>query len=258
MLPKNIKRKLQKYMRGLILAGGKGTRLLPATRVVNKHMVFILNKPMILYPLNTLKHFGITDIMIVSGGGHIGGIAEFLGDGSEWGVNLTYRVQKDAGGIGQALGLAEDFAGKDPVMVVLGDNIFENKAFSRTLPKGVGKTGAMFFFSSQKNNSRFGVPVFSGGKPNPLRQTLIAIEEKPVKPKSDLAVTGLYIYPPNVFRIIKGLKPSKRGEIEVSDINNWYIKRKKCSYSWFQGFWSDAGMPESLFGVMEWVHDNRN
>ena len=217
-------------------------------------MVFILNKPMILYPLDTLKHFGITDIMIVSGGGHIGGIAEFLGDGSEWGVNLTYRVQKDAGGIGQALGLAKDFVGKDPVMVILGDNIFQNDVLPHGIPKGVGKTSAMFFFSNQKDNSRFGVPVFSGGSPNPLRQTLIAIEEKPVKPKSELAVTGLYIYPPNVFRIIRDLKPSKRGEIEVTDINNWYIKRGKCAYSWFQGFWSDAGTAESLFEVTKWVH----
>lgn len=242
-------------MKGLILAGGKGTRLLPATRVVNKHMVFILNKPMILYPLETLRHFGITDIMIVSGGGHIGGIAEFLGDGSEFGVNLTYRVQKDAGGIGQALGLAKDFVGKDPVMVILGDNVFENGALHKGIPKGVGKTAAMFFFSQQKDNSRFGVPVFSGGSPNPLRNTLISIEEKPAKPKSDLAVTGLYVYPPNVFHIIKNLKPSKRGELEVTDINNWYIKRKRCAYSWFKGFWSDAGTPESLFEVMEWVHD---
>ena len=255
MLPKNIKRKLQKYMRGIILAGGKGTRLLPLTKVINKHMIGILNKPMILYPLNTLKHFGITDIMIVSGGGHIGGIAEFLGDGSEWGVNLTYRVQKDAGGIGQALGLAKDFVGKDPVMVILGDNIFENDVLNKNIPKGVGKTGAMFFFSSQKDNSRFGVPVFSGGIPNPNRQTLVAIEEKPKIPKSELAVTGLYIYPPNVFDIISKLKPSKRGELEVTDINNWYIKRKKCAYSWFKGFWSDAGQVDSLFEVTKWEYD---
>lgn len=243
-------------MKGLILAGGKGTRLLPATRVVNKHMVFILNKPMILYPLETLKSFGITDIMIVSGGGHIGGIAEFLGDGSEWGVNLTYRVQKDAGGIGQALGLAKDFVGKSPIMVILGDNIFENETFSKNIPKGVGKTNAMFFFSNQKDNSRFGVPVFSGKGPNPLRHTLITIEEKPVKPKSDLAVTGLYIYPPNVFDIVEKLKPSKRGEIEITDVNNWYIKRKKCTYLWFQGFWSDCGMPDSLFTTTKWVYEN--
>lgn len=241
-------------MKGLILAGGKGTRLLPATRVVNKHMVFILNKPMIMYPLETLKSFGITDIMIVSGGGHIGGIAEFLGDGSEWGVNLTYRVQKDAGGIGQALGLAKDFVGKSPVMVILGDNIFENEVLSKSIPRGIGTKGAMFFFSTQKDNSRFGVPVFSGGQPNPNRQTLIAIEEKPAKPKSELAVTGLYIYPPNVFDIISTLKPSKRGEIEVTDINNWYIKRKRCAYSWFQGFWSDAGTPQSLREVINWAY----
>lgn len=246
-----------KIMKGLILAGGKGTRLLPVTRLVNKHMVPILNTPMIVYPLETLKHLGIKDIMIVSGGEHIGGIAEFLGDGSEFGVNLTYRVQKDAGGIAQALGLAKNFVGKDAVTVILGDNIFENKSIQKNLPKGVGKDGAMFFFSKVKDPSRFGVAVFKGGTPNPFNQNLIAIEEKPLKPKSDLAVTGLYIYPPNVFEIIKTLKPSKRGELEISDVNNWYINKKKCAYQWFPGYWSDAGTVESLKEVINWAYERR-
>ena len=241
-------------MKGLLLAGGKGTRLLPATKVVNKHMIPILNMPMIVYPLETLRAFGVKDIMVVSGGDHLGGIAEFLGDGSEFGVKLTYRVQKDAGGIGQAIGLAKDFVGKDPVMVILGDNVFDNKALIKELPKGVGSKGAMFFFSEQKDNTRFGVPVFSGTQINPLRNTLLRIEEKPQKPKSPLAVTGLYIYPPNVFEIIRTLKPSKRGEIEVTDINNWYIKKRKCAYAWFKGFWSDAGTPGSLKEVTDWVY----
>lgn len=242
-------------MKGLILAGGRGTRLLPATRTLNKHLIPILNIPMIMFPLETLKSFEITDIMIISGGDHIGGIAEFLGDGSEFSVNLTYRVQKSAGGIGEAIGLAQGFVGKDPVMVILGDNIFENETLVKVLPKGVGKHGAMFFFSKQKDNSRFGVPVFKGGRPNPHEPNLIGIEEKPKNPKSDLAVTGLYIYPPNVFDIIKGLKPSKRGEIEVTDINNWYIKKRKCAYSWFPGFWSDAGTVESLKEVINWTYN---
>lgn len=242
-------------MKGVLLAGGKGTRLLPATRITNKHLLNILNVPMITYPLETLKYLGITDIMIISGGDHIGGFTEFLGDGSEFGVKLTYCVQKNAGGIGQALGLAKDFVGNKAVAVLLADNIFENETLPKSLPTGVGKTSAMLFFSQQKDNSRFGVPVFSGGASNPLRNTLISIEEKPAKPKSDLAVTGLYIYPPNVFRIIKELKPSKRGEIEITDVNNWYIKRRKCAYSWFTGFWSDCGIPESLFEAIGWVHD---
>lgn len=245
-------------MKGLILAGGKGTRLLPATRVVNKHMIPILNKPMIMYPLDTLRRMGITDIMIVSGGDHIGGIAEFLGDGSEFGVNLTYRVQKEAGGIAQALGLARDFVGKEAVTVVLGDNVFDNNdnngLIMNNLPKGVGKEGAMFFFSEQRDNSRFGVPVFRGGTPDPFESNLIRIEEKPVKPKSIFAVTGLYIYPPSVFDVVAKLKPSKRGEIEITDVNNWYIKKRLCAYKWVTGFWSDAGTPSSLKDVVDYAY----
>lgn len=234
--------------------------MLPATKVVNKHMIPILNKPMITYPMETLKSFGITDIMIVSGGGHIGGIADFLGDGSEFGVSLTYRVQKEAGGIAQALGLAKDFVGKDSVMVILGDNIFDNsklRSYPNTeLPKGVGEKGAMFFFSKQPDNFRFGVPVFKGGDAS-FNGKLLAIEEKPKKPKSELAVTGLYIYPSNVFNIIKTLKPSKRGELEITDVNNWYIKKGKCAYAWLSGFWSDAGTPESLKEVIDWAYERR-
>lgn len=245
-------------MKGLILAGGKGTRLLPATKVINKHMVPVLNKPMIMYPLETLKHFGITDIMIVSGGGHIGGIADFLGDGSEFGVLLTYRVQTEAGGIAQALALAKDFVGSDSVTVILGDNIFQNKSLSKKLPEGVGTEGAMLFFAEVKDPSRFGVPVFEGGSPNPFESNILKIEEKPKKPKSDLAVTGLYIYPPNVFDIIPKLKPSRRGELEITDVNNWYVKNKKCAYQWFRGFWSDAGTPESLKDVINWAYEQNN
>ena len=234
-------------MKGLILAGGKGTRLQPVTYVVNKHMVPIINRPMILYPLETLKYLEATDIMIVSGGGHIGGIAEFLGDGSEYGVTLTYRVQKSAGGIAQALGLAKDFVGDDSVAVVLGDNIFENAKLPR-LPKNAGRDGAFLYFARAKDPSRFGVPVFKDG------DAVMKIEEKPKKPKSQYAVTGLYIYPPNVFDIVAGLKPSARGELEITDVNNWYIKKGKCGYALFKGFWSDAGTRESLKEVIDWAY----
>lgn len=242
-------------MKGLILAGGKGTRLLPATKIVNKHMVPILNRPMITYPLETLKYFGIKDIMIVSGGGHIGGIADFLEDGSEYGVNLTYKVQKEAGGIAQALGIAKDFVKNEAVMVILGDNIFDNKKIDKKLPRGVGTEGAMFFFSQQEDNYRFGVPVFKGEAA--YNAKLLTIEEKPKKPKSNLAVTGLYIYPPSVFDVVKTLKPSKRGELEITDVNNWYIKKKKCAFTWFNGFWSDAGTPDSLKEVTDWAYEQR-
>lgn len=236
----------QPKLKGIILAGGTGTRLQPATKVINKHMIPILNKPMIMYPIETLKHLGVTDILIVSGGGHIGGIADFLGDGSSFGVNFTYKVQKDAGGIGQALGLAKDFVGDNPVAVILGDNVFENNNIIKLQP-GAGKKGAQFFFAVQPMNYRFGVPVLDG-------KVIKKIEEKPTRPKSNLAVTGLYIYPPNVFAIIPSLKPSKRGEIEITDVNNWYIKQGKYAYSILTEFWSDAGTPESLKDVTDWAY----
>ncbi|OGG72686.1 spore coat protein [Candidatus Kaiserbacteria bacterium RIFCSPLOWO2_01_FULL_53_17] len=234
-------------MKGLILAGGKGTRLQPVTYVVNKHMVPILNRPMILYPLETLKHLGATDIMIVSGGGHIGGIAEFLGDGSEYGVSLTYRVQKSAGGIAQALGLARDFVDGDSVAVVLGDNIFENAKLPK-LSKRAGTDTAFLYFAHTKDPGRFGVPVFKSSG------AVAKIEEKPKKPKSHYAVTGLYIYPPNVFNIVSTLKPSARGELEITDVNNWYIKKGRCGHALFKGFWSDAGTRESLKQVIDWAY----
>lgn len=254
--------------KGLILAGGKGTRLLPITRIINKHIIPILNKPMIMYPLDTLKYFGIKDIMIVSGGGHMGSIEDFLEDGSDFGVNLTYRVQKNPGGIGEALGLAKDFAGNDPIMVILGDNIFDNSNLNRELPEKIGKensllgswepadkslsrmTSSFLFLSEQKENGRFGVPVFNEAG------IIVSIEEKPKEPKSNFAVTGLYIYPPNVFDIIPNIKPSHRGEIEITDINNWYIDNNKCGFSIVKGFWSDAGTRESLKQVIDWAYEN--
>lgn len=226
-------------MRGIILAGGKGTRLQPATFAMNKHMVPILNKPMILYPIETLKSLGITDIMLISGGNHIGAFAEFLGDGSEYGVNLTYRVQKEAGGIAQALGLAKNFANGEQVAVILGDNIFDNKQLSGNFDKDL----AYIFLKQVDHANRFG--VYLDGK----------IIEKPKMVSAGLAVTGLYVYPPSVFDIIKELKPSDRGELEVTDINNAYILTDKCSVREIKGFWSDAGTPESLATVTKWAYE---
>lgn len=225
-------------MKGIILAGGKGTRLRPATYAMNKHMVPILNKPMILYPLETLKSLGITDILLVSGGNHIGGFAEFLGDGSEYGVNLTYRVQKEAGGIAQALGLAKDFANGEQIAVILGDNIFDNEQLSSNFEKDL----AYIFLKHVENAGRFGVYMD------------YKIVEKPKVVSAGLAVTGLYIYPPSVFDIIPTLVPSGRGELEVTDINNAYLVTDKCSVREIKGFWSDAGTPESLAGVTTWAY----
>ena len=243
-------------MKGIILAGGKGTRLAPATHVTNKHLLPILHKPMILYPLETLKALGIKDILIVSGGNHIGGFAEFLGDGSEYGVSLTYRVQKEAGGIAQALGLGKDFAQGKGVSVVLGDNVFDNRQFERIGQKLVSgpqqivfdpRTHAMLFLKTVPDPERFGVPVLNE------QGHIVSIEEKPKEPKSPYAVTGLYYYPPDVFDVIPTLKPSARGELEISDVNNYYVARGRCLSIKLPGFWSDAGTPESLYRTASWA-----
>lgn len=238
--------------KGIILAGGMGTRLRPATYAMNKHMVPILNRPMILYPLETLKALGIQDIMIVSGGNHIGGFAEFLGDGSDYGVNLTYRVQKAAGGIAQALALAEDFAAGHRIAVILGDNIFENGKLGAALFRSdYVNDNAHIIVKSVKDPKRFGV----------LSETEDGYEivEKPEIAKSDKAVTGLYMYPPSVFEIVKSLKPSRRGELEITDVNNAFIERKQLIATDIgETFWSDAGTPESLAEVTKWAIENKN
>ncbi len=228
-------------MKGVILAGGKGTRMLPATKVTNKHMLPILNTPMIVYPLRTLMFFGVTDILVISGGGHIGHIAEFLGDGSDYGVNLTYKVQKEAGGIADALRLAEGFAGGEGVMVVLGDNIFENTKLTQFL---IDKDQACIFLKEVDHPERFG--VFQNGE----------IVEKPKSPESKSAVTGLYYYPNEVFEVVKSLLPSARGETEITDVNNHFLKLLKMNIHHFTGFWSDAGTPESMLEVVEWAGKN--
>ena len=231
-------------MKGIILAGGKGTRLLPATRVMNKHMVPILNQPMILYPLATLRSLGIEDILIVSGGNHIGDFAEFLGDGSEFGVSLTYRVQMEAGGIAQALGLAEDFARGEEVAVILGDNVFADVAQDFIKDREPWK--ANIFVKEVENPQRFGVLNSKDGR--------MWIEEKPTNPQSNDAVTGLYIYPANVFEVIPTLKASARGELEITDVNNHYIDKGEMIATKVNGFWSDAGTPESLAEVTKWAY----
>lgn len=242
-------------MKGIILAGGKGTRLLPATKVVNKHMVPILNRPMIMYPIDTLTEFGITDIMIVSGGNHIGGFADFLGDGSELGINLTYRVQHDAGGIAQALGLAKEFAAGEPVAVILGDNVFDSKAMGQYYRElRLGTHDMSIYVKKVRDPERFGVFVENdkGGG---------IIVEKPKESISEWAVTGLYIYPNEVFDVIPKLKPSARGELEITDVNNYFLthgapdgSKRTCVINKFESFWSDAGTPESLFEVTQWAY----
>jgi glucose-1-phosphate thymidylyltransferase len=223
-------------MKGVILAGGKGTRMSPVTQVMNKHMIPVINRPMILYPLKTLRDMSITDVLIVSGGNHVGDFAEFLGDGSEYGVNITYKVQKEAGGIAQALLLAEGFV-DGQFAVILGDNYFE----STVLPPKLCACGIVL--KRVTDSKRFG--VYQNGK----------IEEKPKYPQTDLAVTGLYFYSPQVFQFIKTLKPSARGELEITDVNNWCLKNLDTDIYEYQGFWSDMGTPESMLKTIKHLYE---
>lgn len=229
-------------MKGVILAGGRGTRMLPATEVMNKHLIPILNKPMIMYPIDTLKSFAITEILLISGGEHMGTMMEFLGDGSRFGVNLTYKIQTKAGGIAEALSLAEDFVGGENFMVILGDNVFETPIKTK-----LGEN-AKIFLKKVGDPGRFGVAKVD------TRGRVLSIEEKPEKPQSDLAVTGLYYFPKDVFNVIKGLKPSGRGELEITDVNNFYVNMRRMDSDVVEGFWSDAGTPDSLFRTINFLY----
>ena len=232
-------------MKGVILAGGLGTRLRPLTLITNKHLLPIYDKPMILYPLETLKQSGITDIMIVCGKEHAGHFMNFLGSGKEYGVKLSYALQHGAGGIPEALRLSEDFVDNHKVAVILGDNIFE-KNFEKEIEKFQKEDGAKVFIKKVPNPERFGVTEVKGNK-------IINIEEKPKKPKSNLITTGFYLYNFDVFQKIKKLKPSKRGELELTDVHNMYIKEGRLSFALVKGYWSDAGTFESLSETSNWV-----
>jgi glucose-1-phosphate thymidylyltransferase len=223
-------------MKGIILAGGTGSRLYPLTKVTNKHLLPVYDKPMIFYPLSTLIKAGIREIMIVSGRGHAGHFLELLGSGTEFGARLTYEIQESAGGIAQALGLAEGWADDDDVAVILGDNIFEDDVREDVASF---RDGAKIFLKEVPDAGRFGVAELSGNR-------VVGIEEKPEKPRTNYAVTGLYLYDPGVFSIISTLTPSGRGEIEITDVNNAYIRKRKMQYAILKGYWSDAGTFESL------------
>lgn len=228
-------------MKGVILAGGLGTRLYPLTKVTNKHLLPVYNKPMILYGIETLKRSGISEIMIVCGREHAGHFMNFLGSGREYGVKLSYALQdKNNGGIADALLYAEDFADRDSIGVMLGDNIFEDN-FKNEVKKF--KEGAMIFLKEVPDPKRFGVPVFDA-----TGKKILTIEEKPKEPKSFYAQTGFYIFDKNVFSLMKKLKPSKRGELEISDTVNKYIP-DKLTFSILKGWWLDMGTFDSLLGA---------
>ncbi|MEY2665218.1 MAG: hypothetical protein RLZZ480_323 [Candidatus Parcubacteria bacterium] len=228
-----------KKVKGVILAGGLGTRLAPLTRITNKHLLPVHNKPMILYPLETLKKSGIDEIMIVCGREHAGHFMNFLGSGKEYGVSVSYAIQDtNNGGIADALSYTEDFADNGPIAVILGDNIFETH-FAKEVAEF--ERGATVFFKEVEDPRRFGVPVFDENK-----ERIILIEEKPAAPKSKYAQTGFYIYDETVFAKLKNLKPSARGELEITDVNNMFLEQSVMSHSIIDGFWSDAGTFESL------------
>jgi len=230
-------------MKGVILAGGTGSRLKPLTDLTNKHLIPVAEKFMISYPLDTLMKAGIKDILIVTGKENCGDFMRLLGSGKDFGCEFTYKIQNDAGGIAQALSLAEDFANKQPITVVLGDNYFRDDVADHIKDF---QEGAMIFLKEVDNPGRFGVAAIEGGK-------VLNIEEKPENPKTNLAVTGLYVYDSKVFDVIRTLKPSGRGELEITDVNNVYIKEGKMKFGKLEKFWSDMGTHESLSRTSEFL-----
>ncbi len=227
-------------MKGIVLAGGLGTRLNPLTKVTNKHLLPVYNRPMIYYPIQTLVDAGITEILIVTGGRNAGDFLQLLGNGKAFGLkHLDYTYQEGEGGIAAALSLAEYFVDEDLVCVILGDNLYENsvrESASDFIRRG---HGAKIHLKRVENPQRFGVPIVDGDR-------IVKIEEKPKQPKSEYAVTGLYMYDSTVFDIIKTLKPSSRGELEITDVNNAYVERNEMTYAVIEGWWSDAGTFDSL------------
>jgi glucose-1-phosphate thymidylyltransferase len=233
-------------LRGVILAGGTGSRLRPLTKVTNKHLLPIGQKPMIYYPIEKLTSIGIDQILIVTGIEYMGDVVGLLGSGREFSCRFTYKVQDEAGGIAQALGLAENFAQGQLSVAILGDNIFQANLKNYADKFISQKTGARILLKQVPNPQRFGVARISNGK-------IVGIEEKPAKPKSDYAVTGIYFYDASVFDIIRTLKPSARGELEITDVHNAYIAKAQLAYDILDGWWSDAGTFESLNRANELV-----
>ena len=229
-------------MKGIILAGGTGSRLQPATLVTNKHLLCVYDRPMIYLPLTTLLNMGVKEILVISGKEHVGGMIGLLGSGSDLGIDFTYRVQEGSGGIAEALYLANSFVGENHFVVILGDNYFEENIEVGELEKGESR----IFIKSVKDPKRSGVVEIKGGK-------VVGTEEKPAKPKSNFIAVGMYIYDWNVFPIIEGLEKSARGELEVTDIHNKYISKGKLKHTILRGFWSDMGTPQSLLETSNFI-----
>ena len=231
----------------MVLAGGLGTRLRPLTAVTNKHLLPVYDQPMIYYPIQTLVNAGITDIMIVTGGNSAGDFLKLLRNGKTFGLkHLNYTYQEGEGGIADALGLVEHFAANDPVCVVLGDNIIEGNIRTAVRSYRHQGGGAKIILKRVPDPQRFGVPELDGRR-------VVRIEEKPAQPKSEYAVIGIYMYDAGVYEIIRTLKPSGRGELEITDVNNAYIEREEMSWEELAGWWTDAGTFESLLHASKLV-----
>lgn len=227
-------------MKGVVLAGGLGSRLSPLTKITNKHLLPVYNQPMIYYPIQALINAGIDDIMIVTGGNSAGDFLKLLGNGREFGLkHLSYAYQEGEGGIADALALVEHFADEEPICVILGDNIIEGNIKAATDEYIAQGKGAKILLKKVPDPQRFGVPELDGDR-------VLNIEEKPIDPKSDLAVIGIYFYDSTVFDVIKTLVPSGRGELEITDVNNHYINLGEMTWNELDGWWTDAGTFESL------------
>ncbi len=234
-------------MKGVILAGGLGTRLYPLTKITNKHLLPIYDRPMIYYPIEALVKAGITDIMIVTGGKKSGDFLSLLGNGSDFGLkHLNYTYQKGEGGIAEALGLCKHWVGDDSVCVVLGDNIIEWNIARAVRNFEEQGQGAKIMLHEVHDPERFGVAELHGDK-------VVSIEEKPKSPRSNKAVIGIYLYDRRVFDVIRTLEPSDRGELEITDVNNWYITDGSMTYEVLEGWWTDAGTFDSLLKASQLV-----
>ncbi len=227
-------------MKGVILAGGLGSRLLPLTKVTNKHLLPVYNRPMIYYPIETLVRAGVRDILVVTGGNSSGDFLKLLGNGKQFGLkHINYTYQEGEGGIAHALSLAEHFVNGQKMVVILGDNIIQEDISSQVRHFERQPEGARLLLKEVPDPERFGVATLRGKK-------ITSITEKPKRPKSAYAVVGIYMYDAKVFDFIRTLKPSKRGELEITDVNNWYLRRGVLEYDFLKGFWTDAGTFESL------------
>jgi glucose-1-phosphate thymidylyltransferase len=238
-------------VKGIVLAGGTGSRLFPLTKITNKHLLPIYDKPMVYYPIRTLVDAGITDIMLVTGGRNSGDFLRLLGNGKEFGLkHLNYTYQEGEGGIAEALALTEHFADGDQICVILGDNLIESNIRAAVEEFRQQKHGARIFLKEVPDAQRFGVAELSGNR-------IVGIEEKPSIPKSNYAVTGIYLYDGSVFDKCRELKPSKRGELEITDVNNAYIRESAMTFSILDGWWTDAGTFDSLLRAANLVARNR-